>query len=174
MTTSIDLYFLRHGIAFDHGTKGFSEDERPLTEEGKEKMQRAAEGMKRLELSFDVLMSSPLVRAKQTAEMVRKVLHPKKELEIQEGLLPGKSLQEFLKMLQTRKEESFLLVGHEPTMSQWIHELLGGGASSSVEMKKGALCQLRVELKLPRWDSELIFLAPPKVLRLMTGKKSGK
>jgi phosphohistidine phosphatase len=171
MADFFDLYFLRHGIAVDHGAAGFSEETRPLTKEGEEKMHRAAEGMKRLELSFDVLMSSPLVRARQTAQMVQKLIHPKKEVEIEPLLLPGKFLLDFLKRLRGRKEKSFLLVGHEPSMSEWIHELLKGGPQSSIEMKKGALCQVRVDLDLRGWNSELIFLASSKMLRLMSEKK---
>ena len=70
----MDLYLLRHAIAVDAGTGNFSEEERPLTKEGHEKMIAAVRGMKEANIKVEVLLSSPLKRAWQTAEVVKQYL----------------------------------------------------------------------------------------------------
>lgn len=169
---AIQLYFLRHAPAVERGSEGFTEEERPLTEEGREKMILAVRGMKKLDVDFDALLSSPLIRAKQTAELVKHYLPFKGSLEIEEELAPGGTLKALLKKLGARSEESFLLVGHEPTLSSWIQSLLGCGSASALQMKKGSLCHLRLESPEAEAGSELIALLPPKFLRL-AGRKSG-
>jgi len=169
---AIELYFLRHAPAVEYGSDGFSEEERPLTDEGREKMILAVRGMKKLDVAFDALLSSPLIRAKQTAELVKHYLPFKGSLEIEEELAPDGTLKALLKKLSERGEESFLLVGHEPNLSTWIQSLLGCGRSGALQMKKGALCHLRLDRPEEKADSELIALLQPKVLR-QSGRKSG-
>ena len=161
----VEISFLRHAIAAPRGSEGVSEEHRPLTEAGKRKMAQAARGMGKLGLRFDALLSSPLLRAVQTAEIVQRCLPFKGDLEIEESMRPGGDLSELLISLRGRKEKSFLLVGHEPTLSSWIRSLLGCARSSSLELKKGALCRLLLERAEPGARTELIALLPPKVLR---------
>ena len=69
----MNIYLLRHGIAVERGTAGFNDDsQRPLTAEGRQKMQQIAKGIKIMGLSFDVVLSSPYIRAKETAAFVSK------------------------------------------------------------------------------------------------------
>lgn len=161
----LEISFLRHAIAAERGSGGVSEEHRPLTDEGRRKMAQAARGMKKLGLRFDALVSSPLLRALQTAEIVQQQLNIEGDLEIEESMRPGGDLSELLISLRGRREKSFLLVGHEPTLSSWIRNLLGCARSSSVELKKGALCRLMLERAEPGTRTELIALLPPKVLR---------
>ena len=88
----MNLYILRHGIAVDHGTPGFSNDaDRPLTPEGERKLQRIAKAMQALDLGLDLILTSPYLRARQTAEGVAEVLKLRKKLEFTYTLTPGGS-----------------------------------------------------------------------------------
>ncbi len=160
-----NLYFLRHGIAVPRGTPGIRDADRPLTERGEERLIRSVKGMRQLGLKFDLILSSPLTRAYQTAQIVKVVLPFTKEIEIEETLTPEGSLSKFIVKMKKRKESEILLTGHEPAMSSWIQDLLRCGDSASVQMKKGALCQLRVDLQENPPEAELEFLLQPRILR---------
>ena len=164
---SFDLFLLRHAIAVERAMPDFKDEERPLTPEGEEKMIEAVRGLKQIGWKFDALISSPLVRAWQSAELVKAHLPFRGKIESSEDLLPGRPIEPMLRKLAKRSESSFLLVGHEPTLSQWIGELLA--AEGSFRLKKGGLCHLSVEpLQTP--SAELIAFLPPKVLRAMGGR----
>src|SRR3974390_612089 len=144
----MNLYLLRHGLAAELDTPGLTKDsERPLTPKGERKLWKIADGMKALELSFDVILSSPYLRARQTAEIMGEALHASKKIEFSETLtLAGsaKKLMEVLKHL-TPDREKILLVGHEPHLSEFISLLVSGRPGFSVIMKKGSLCKLSIE-----------------------------
>ncbi len=163
---TVELFFLRHAIALEAGTSHYSEESRPLTEEGIQKMRLEVKGMKHLGLSFEALLSSPLTRAHQTAEIVKKNLPFQGKIEIEEELRPGGSLSSLLKKISHRNEQIFLLVGHEPTLSQWVQNLLGFDSESSLLLKKGGLCHLLLAGNLSAPRAELRALLPPRVLRL--------
>lgn len=165
----IDLYLLRHGIAVEPGTPGYNEENRPLTPEGRDKMETAAEGMRKLGIAFEALWASPLLRARETAEIVKALLPFKGKVEIEKGLLPGSSLRGLLEKLKDRREKSFLLAGHEPSLSEWIHSLLGADPGHSILMKKGALCHLKLHGDLRYPEAELLGLWQPRSLRLCAG-----
>lgn len=164
-----ELFILRHGIAVEVGTPGYTEETRELTPEGIEKMILATQGMKRLGIEFDALFASPLKRAQQTAEIVKKYLPFQGKIETEELLCPGSSLPLFLKKLSLRKEKRFMIVGHEPTLSQWAQNLLGCERGNSILLKKGALCHLILHGELPRVKAELVALLQPRALRQSAG-----
>lgn len=161
----IEICFLRHAIAAERGSDWPVDAERPLTESGRRKMIAAARGMGRLGLRFEALLTSPLLRAVQTARIVKKYLPFEGSLETAEELEPSGPLRELLRLLKGRRERSFLLVGHEPALSGWIGELLRLGPAASVEMKKGALCRIALERAEAGAAAELLALIPPKALR---------
>ncbi len=161
----MNLYFLRHGVAVERGNEDYSEEDRPLTPEGSDKMIAGVAGIKKLKISLDALLSSPLVRAFQTAQIVQEHLPFKGKIEVEKALLPGGSLEDFLKKLKNRAEENVMLVGHEPTMSRWIQNLLGCDPIGSVRLKKGSLCHLLLEWRGARPMAELITLLQPRTLR---------
>lgn len=159
------LYFLRHAIAVPRGTEGVREEERPLTEAGREKIKKAAKGIRRLGVPIEAILSSPLTRAYQTAEIVAETLPTAPEIEIEAELSPDGDLQKFLKKIKKRPETSFLLTGHEPSLSSWIEDLLGCERTASILMRKGALCHLEVDLYETPPHARMIFLLQPKILR---------
>lgn len=158
----MELYLLRHAIAADYGPAGTGDAGRPLTPEGTAKMQKAAAGLRRIGLQPQVLLSSPFVRAAQTAAIVAEALDMR--VQLADELASGCTLERLLPVLeQHHSAASVMIVGHEPDLSTIVEELTGG----SIEMKKGALAL--VELDLPVGAGVLRWLLPPKVLRAMAG-----
>jgi phosphohistidine phosphatase len=143
----MDLYVLRHAIAVERGTPGFKDDsQRPLTDKGEKKMKQIAEGMLTLELSFEVILSSPFIRAKQTAKIVADVFSGKKKLEFTPHLEVGGDPKKLIDHINEKhgSDSSILLVGHEPYLGSFISMLIAGTYNLSMTMKKGGLCKLRV------------------------------
>jgi phosphohistidine phosphatase len=164
------LSFLRHGIAADRGSPAHENDSaRPLTAKGERRMRRIAEGMQALGLSYDLMLSSPYLRAKQTAEIVAQVLSAANDVLLVETLTPEGNPRQVIDALRTdhRDRADVLLVGHEPYLSRLISTLLTGGPNLSVVMKRGGLCALDVEtLRFGRCASLLSLLTPRQIRRL--------
>jgi phosphohistidine phosphatase len=167
----MNLYILRHGIADAPGTGRIVADaDRPLTAEGERKVWQIAEAMEALELSFDLILASPYLRARQTAEIVAEAFKARKKLEFNEALTPSGSSQQLVEFLNRRQPapESVLLSGHEPSLSELISLLLSGGENLSITMKKGGLCKLTVEQLKHGRCACLEWLLTPKQMALMT------
>ena len=167
---TMNLYILRHGIAVEPGTPGYEKDaDRPLTPEGERKLLQIAEAMEALDLTFDLILSSPYLRARQTAEIVAESLKARKRLEFSDCLTPGgnpKKLIEIINRLQP-PPENVLLVGHEPYLSGLISLLVSGDASLALVMKKGGLCKLSTGSLKPGRCAALEWLLTPKQMALM-------
>jgi|SRR5579872_4863458 len=166
----MELYVLRHAIA---GAKSASipggDSQRALTPEGKKKMRRIARGMKAMRLSFDLILSSPYVRARQTADIVAETFRLEKRLELSPALTPdgapGDLINELNKGHHGRKK--ILLVGHEPYLSNLISVLLAGDTSLSIELKKGGLCKLSADTLRYGACATLNWLLAPRQMRLI-------
>jgi phosphohistidine phosphatase len=165
----MNLFLMRHGLAVEPGTAGYSNDaDRPLTPKGRRKLRRAAETMKALDLSFDLILSSPLRRARQTAAILAKALAAKDRLELSASLAPGNPTRSILECLhRLPMPDNVLLVGHEPGLSQLISLLLAGNSDLPVLMKKGGLCKLSVPSLKPGRYATLQWLLTPKQMALM-------
>ncbi|MFN2529131.1 MAG: histidine phosphatase family protein [Candidatus Baltobacteraceae bacterium] len=155
-------YFLRHGIAEENSASGRDYD-RVLTREGVQRMQREAKTIAKLELSLDVIVSSPLPRAKQTADIVAAEM--KITDRVVEDARAGTRFdpENLAAMLSDHSDAgAILFVGHEPGMSMTIGSLVGG---MSIDFKKGSLAC--VELSRPSsMRGSLVWLVPAKVLAL--------
>lgn len=161
-STIIELFFLRHGIAEDQPSKGNRDADRALTKEGIDSMQISARGMLRLGLQLDHLVSSPLTRAIQTAEIVGKQLALRPRVEA--ALAPGFDIAQLRRLLSHYSStQRVMFVGHEPDLSMLIAALTDGG---QVLMKKGGLALISVPHNTP-FDGTLRYLLPPKVLRAL-------
>lgn len=153
----MEIYFLRHGIAEDSSPDG-SDAARRLTDKGIAKLEGAREGLRRLKVAPDLLLTSPLVRARQTAEVVGR--HLGLDPQVAEALAPGCDAEQLLALLAGYPGAArVMVVGHEPDFSSMIAELTGG----QVEMKKGALA--RVDLEPGERRGTLVWLAPPRGLQ---------
>jgi len=156
------LYFFRHGLA-DRSAWSGSDFERPLTAAGKPRLTQEALTLARLNLGVDLILTSPLVRAQQTAAIVASALNLTHCLEVEERLAFGWAGQELVQiLLDYPATERPLLVGHEPDFSLTISEITGG---SEVICKKGSLARIDLTAGLPL-SGELVWLIPPKVLAL--------
>jgi len=167
----MELYILRHGIAVEPGTPGYEKDaDRPLTPEGERKLGQIAKAMEALELSFDLILSSPYRRAQQTAEIIAAGLKARKKLELCDSLTPGGSTTKVVELLNHLRPcpESVLLVGHEPYLSGLISLLVSGKEGFAVVMKKGGLCKLSTESLKHGRCATLDWLLTPKQMALMS------
>jgi phosphohistidine phosphatase len=156
------LYFLRHGDAADAGRHGTDFD-RPLTAEGRERMRREADAIARLDLGLDAILTSPLVRARQTAEIVADASQLREALFEDVRLGAAFGLEQLAAIVGAQPAAgALMLVGHEPSLSAAIGRLIGGAA---VEMKKGSLARVDLSAGAPL-KGELLWLVPPRVLLL--------
>jgi phosphohistidine phosphatase len=153
------LYFFRHALAGDRNEWHEDDRLRPITETGKKRTKAAGKKLVDLIPDLDAIISSPLTRARQTADLLAEALEM--EAAIDERLSPGFSAVELAKIVEERPDaEALLLVGHEPDFSETISALIGGG---EVVVKKGSLA--RVDLfDVPALEGQLVWLIPPKVL----------
>jgi len=161
------LFLLRHATAVERGTAGFEDDSlRPLTREGREKMKQIAQGMKSLGLSFDHILTSPHVRARETAEIVAAMFGTKNPPGKEPLLAADREPQALLARLDELEWESLsvLLVGHEPFLSELGSLMIGASRGGALKMKKGGLCKLDVRLLAPRPHAQLEWLLTPKQL----------
>ena len=163
---SYQLYVMRHGIAVARGDPNFPDDSmRPLTPEGKKKLKGIAKGLFRLGLCVDAIISSPLVRASETAAIVAEVFGPGITVEHSDFLRPGGSLQALLTSLGKRTDHhSVLLVGHEPDLSEGVARLIGN-ARANFQFKKGGCCRIDFDKFPPRPPGKLIWWLTPRVMR---------
>jgi phosphohistidine phosphatase len=161
------VYILRHGNAGDPANWAGDDSQRPLTEEGRKEMRAVAKGIDWLDLKLDTLITSPLVRARETADFVRQAVHPPHFI-TSDLLAPGCDLEALSKLMATHAEaRELMIVGHEPDMSGLICELIGASATG-VQMKKAACCCIRLDTSggsAPRPGSGvLVWHLPPRIL----------
>ena len=159
----MNLYILRHGIAVPRGTPGIKEEDRPLTKDGKRKMKAIAEGMLALKLQFDRIISSPYVRASETAEIVGQVFGRK--VELWKPLIPTANPRQLISHLVKVREDNVLLVGHEPYLSEFVSVLICGNPEAQIEFKKGALCKVSSNHLIYGRCATLEWLLAPAQLR---------
>jgi phosphohistidine phosphatase len=164
MAGPFELYLIRHGLAEERGNAWPDDGKRPLTEEGMTSMRKEARGLARLGVVLDVVLSSPLVRARQTAEIVAGGLEPRPPIVNVESLTPDGSYAAVVADLEKHaRKRRIALVGHEPAIGELAARLIG--SRHSFEFKKGAVCRIDVEALPPSGPGNLRWLLPPKVLK---------
>lgn len=155
------IYILRHGIALDRNDSSILSDaNRPLVPIGIDKIQKIAEFIKKQNLNFECILSSPYLRAKETAKIVSKKFG--KGVEESENLTPIGSFDKLIKEIQTKNVDEILLVGHEPHLSLFISYLLVGDAGLALTLKKGGFCCVEFSDKIEVKMGNLIYLLQPK------------
>jgi phosphohistidine phosphatase len=166
----MNLYLLRHGIAEDLPQKpGGHDRDRALTPEGERKLLRVVQAMEAMGLAFDLVLSSPYLRARQTAELVAENLKPHPKVEFSQTLEPGNSPVAVLKLVERLSPApgELLMVGHEPNLSEILSLLTTGDSRLQVTMKKAGLCKLTAEAFAPRRCATLEWLLTPKLMGTM-------
>jgi phosphohistidine phosphatase len=159
-----EIYVIRHALAEDRGDAWPDDAKRPLSEDGMSSMRKAARGLDRLGVAVDVVLTSTLVRAKQTAEIVAGALNPRPPVSTVDSLAPGGTYQEIVADLekQTRRKR-IALVGHEPGIGEFAARLIG--SRHPIEFKKGAACRIDVDSIPPSGPGDLRWLLTPRILR---------
>lgn len=155
------LFFLRHGLAGERSEWKEDDAKRPLTEEGKEKIQGVAATIAKWDLDLDMIITSPFVRSYQTAEIVAHKLKLLDKLAEDDRVAFGFDADKLAKILAAYpKANALMFVGHEPDFSETISRLIGGGR---VVVKKGGLAC--IDLPDPKaMQGELLWLVPPKLM----------
>jgi phosphohistidine phosphatase len=173
------LYLIRHGIAVDldplavdanglpFGTAIANDELRSLTKIGRKKVAQVADRLGELELTFDLIITSPLVRARQTADILLD-RHLSPNLEVSEHLKPSGKLESWLMEWETRVNDNLVstvaLVGHEPNLSEWAELLIYGRSENKIILKKSGIIGLKFTDKLEIGAAQLTCLIPPKYL----------
>jgi len=169
----MNLLVIRHAIAEDrkrYAKAGADDGLRPLTARGRRRMKAGARGLRRVVPGIDLLATSPLVRAEQTAEIVVAAYRELKVVKAPQ-LAPQASVHALLKWLQERKHDSTIaLVGHEPQLGVFVSWMLTGLQESFVELKKGGACLLELEQQVRPGRARLRWSLAPGQLRRLGGE----
>ena len=158
------LFLVRHGVAEERGPKWPDDTQRPLTTEGIERMRQGVRGLVRMGVELDLVLTSPLVRTRQTAEIVAASFDPRVALFVADSLKPGGTYEAVLADLAPyARRARIALVGHEPGIGQLAARLIG--SAHAFEFKKGAVCRIDVDSFPPTGPGTLRWFATPKILR---------
>ena len=167
MAATIQLYLVRHAIAAERGPNYPDDRERPLTSEGIARFKQSVDGLKEFEVSVDLVLTSPLVRAAHTAELLVAGLSSKPRTEQLDALAPGGRVSAVLEAVSrfARQYRRIALVGHQPDLGELAAKLLQ--SRGEIEFKKGAVCCIELDGAMPTGPGILRWLLPPKALRKM-------
>jgi len=133
-------------------------------------MRKSAKGLQHLGIAFDAILTSPLIRARQTAEIVAEALGLEAQLQEISGLAPDSSVENLLfGLTRFQNREHLLLVGHQPLLGKTAAFLLHGKERSSLDiaLKKGGICAIEIDSLPPAEPGTLHWLLAPKHLRLL-------
>jgi phosphohistidine phosphatase len=160
------IILFRHGPAGKRDAERWPDDgQRPLTARGTERSTLAARGLVRLEPGITSVLTSPLARAKQTAELLAEAIGSGVRIEFLDGLAPGQSPRAVLQRLaRFDAAESAVLVGHEPDLGQ-LAGLLLFEAPATLPLKKAGACAIGFEERARPGRGTLEWLVPPRILR---------
>jgi phosphohistidine phosphatase len=157
------LIIIRHAIAVERGTPDIADEDRPLTRKGERRFREVARGLARIEPRPDMLLTSPLPRARQTAEIAAQAwgkLKPKKS-----DVLAGGSFAEVAGLVdKLPRDSSVALVGHEPDVSELLAAILGSKDAAAFAFKKGGVAAVDVAGPLGQGGA-LRWALPPRLLR---------
>jgi len=161
------LCIMRHGLAVARGSVRFSDDDqRPLTAEGRQKMREIAQGLNRVGFELDWIVTSPLVRAAETADIMAKSIESGAPVEACDAMRPGGSPEELIAFLAKRPNRTrVLVVGHEPDLSELAARLIGAGGHANLGFKKGGCCMISFEESPPKAPGQLEWWLTPRLLR---------
>ncbi|AFZ03534.1 phosphohistidine phosphatase SixA [Calothrix sp. PCC 6303] len=163
----MEIYLFRHGIAEEKRAE-LPDEDRKLTQEGQQKTEKVAQYLKKLDFRFDLILTSPLVRAKHTAEILMQAGLSQK-VEESAYLAPDGEISEWLiNWLEPKKYSSkikLVLVGHEPDLGHWAEILVYGEAKGRLVLKKAGMIGIKApETGSLLGHSDMFWLTPPRYL----------
>ena len=162
--TPSELYLVRHAIAAERGEEWPDDTKRPLTERGISRFKECVKGLRWLDAAIDEIFTSPLVRARQTAEILAAGVEGTPSVKVLEALAPGHTSGAVMSQLaRAAKRRRIALVGHEPELGELAAHLIG--AARPLPFKKGGVCRIDVDGLTSRHAGSLAWFVTPKVLR---------
>lgn len=163
-SASYELYLVRHGVAEARGDAWPDDAKRPLTERGVSRFRKSARALARMGVSIDVVLTSPLIRTRQTAEILAAAFDPRPALVNVDALTPGGTHASLLTELEKHVRRGHIaIVGHEPGIGELAARLVG--MRHALEFKKGAVCRIDVDTLPPRGAGTLRWFLTPKVMK---------
>ena len=164
MPGPFELYLIRHGAAEGRSDAWPDDAKRPLTEDGMSRMKKSVRGLAHLGVTIDTVLTSPLVRTKQTAEIVAGGLDPRPSLISVDSLAPAGSHAAIIADLEKHsRRKRIALVGHEPGIGELAARLIG--SRHPIAFKKGAVCRIDLEEIPPNGPGDLQWLLTPGIMR---------
>ncbi len=159
----MNIYFLRHASAGSHKSNLAADERRPLDPEGIEQCGSIGRALAAMDVKVDSVVSSPLKRAIQTAELVAREIGYEDKIESSDALRPDADYRAFQQLLQSHaNKDELMVVGHNPTLSEFLSLLISGGAShNAVELRKGAIAKVPIDGN----STSLQWCVTPKVVR---------
>jgi phosphohistidine phosphatase len=157
------IYFLRHASAGERASNPKKDEKRPLDQTGIEQCGYVGRALTALDVQVDVILSSPLKRATQTASLVGNEMGYEGKLQLTDALRPETSFADFRKLLDKyAKYESVMVVGHNPNLSEFVGRSISeNGCEANIDLKKGAVARVEME----RNSGVLQWCLTPKALR---------
>lgn len=164
---TLELYLIRHGVAAERGDEYPDDSKRPLTSDGIARLRKEAKGLDEFGVAFDQILTSPLLRAKQTADVFADVMKGKPALAVVDALTPAGTPAAVIQELgRHMRKARIALVGHEPNMGELAAYLIG--AKVPLPFKKGAICRIDFSVFPPKGKGELVWFVPPRMLRKLS------
>jgi phosphohistidine phosphatase len=164
---TLELYLIRHGVAAERGEEYPDDSKRPLTSDGIARLKKEARALDELGVEFDQILSSPLVRAKQTADVFAETMKGKPPVSSIDSLTPAGSPAAVIQDLgKHMRKARIALVGHEPNMGELAAFLIG--AKVPLPFKKGAICRIDFAVFPPKGKGALCWFVTPRMLRKLT------
>lgn len=165
----LNVFILRHGEAGTRITMPSKDFERPLTEAGRDEIETIGRSLRKLHVEFDRIVASPLKRAMDTADIVANAYgESAPKLELWDELRPEGSKHEAMQRLaKLRQDADVLIVGHDPYLSSLVGEIITGGSSAKISLKKGGLAKIQIISFNPKPTGELKWLLTPRHLKKM-------
>lgn len=160
----LELYLVRHAVAAERGDEYPDDTKRPLTTQGMSRFRREAKALDAFGVSIALILTSPLTRARQTAEILADTVKGKPSIVTADSLAPGGTAASVIQeVARHARKGSIALVGHEPNIGELAARLIG--ARSAIEFKKGAVCRIDFDALPPKGVGMLRWFVTPRMLR---------
>jgi phosphohistidine phosphatase len=160
------LYLVRHAVAEDRSEAWPDDAKRPLTSKGATRFRKSARGLARMGVTLDVILTSPLVRTRQTSDILAAVFEPRPPIVAVDALAPGGAYAAVLAEIEKQARRTHIgLVGHEPDIGEMAAHL--AGLRHRLDFKKGAVCCIDRETLSPQASGRLEWFLTPRIMRAL-------
>ena len=175
----MNLYLMRHASAGVHRENPLLDEKRSLIQEGKEQCVLMARTLAALKVQVDVIVSSPLKRALQTAQIVGTELGYEAKVEISQALAPNADFADFQQMLDQYSDlDGVLAVGHNPNVFRFLGRLITSSGDAAIRMRKGSVARIDLDRHPPllQWlidprSARAIYASVQKSSQAKTSRK---